>query len=594
MKSVVPRYFLRPVPILIVTGLIHWAGFLSSAPLVREIRFEGNKALSTKALSARLVTRPGVEFSDQTWKKDLEALSSLYRDQGYWEAVIRDSIRTEGEKTWLRVRISEGPRTVIGKVSFLQARELTDGTLLSLLALPQGGPFRQQDFEQGIERILSRYEEIGHPLTRIQTEDFERQGNRLNFSLRLWEGPRVALDSIRVQGNEGTQARVVTREFHVRHGEIYRKSKIEEGRRRILGTGYFQEVLEPEVIPFANQDSFRLVWHATLLEKVKEGRANTAEGVLGYVPREGQKGYLSGFLTASLRNLLGTGRQVGLRWEQLVPSSSLLYFSYEEPYVFSLPLTLGGDVTHEVKDSSYIRTAGSIYARVPLSEEVSLTLGFGRERVVPGSRQNNPNERSDKSLSDFGLAYQKLDLPLNPRSGVDLSGTGEYGIKTFPGVSGNVKVTQTEGDASFFIPLGKGAEGSGYALAALLHGRATVSTEKFIPPSEEYYLGGANSLRGYEEQQFLGSRLAWGNFELRRLLSRTSRVAVFWDIGYYAEKRMNPLLPDSTERVRGTKQGYGIGLREGSETTLLKIDYALGQGQTFGQGKIHVGIENRF
>jgi len=446
----------------------------------------------------------------------------------------------------------------------------------------------------GIERILDRYEQIGHPLSRIEPGDFERQGTRLNFSLRLWEGPKVIIDSIKVVGNEETQARVIAREFHLKSGEVYRKSKLDEGRRRLLATGLFTAVTEPEAVPFANQDSFRLLWHANLLVQVKEGRPNSAEGVMGYVPKEGEKGYLTGYLRASLRNLLGTGREVGLRWERLVPSSSLLYFSYQEPYAFTLPLTLGGEVTHEIRDSSYIRTAGSLYARIPLSEEINLTLGFGRERIVPGSRQNNPNERSDKSLTEFGLAYRRLDLPLNPRAGLDLSGTAEYGIKGFPGRADHARVTRTEGDASFFVPLGKGGEGRGLSLAILTHGRATVSTETFIPPFEEYFLGGANSLRGYAEQQFLGSRVAWTNLELRRLLSRSSRVAAFYDFGTFAEKRLNPLLPDSTEKVRGTKQGYGLGLRMGNETSLLKIDYALGKGERFEQGKIHVGLESRF
>jgi outer membrane protein insertion porin family len=121
-----------------------------------------------------------------------------------------------------------------------------------------------------------------------------------------------------------------------------------------------------------------------------------------------------------------------------------------------------------------------------------------------------------------------------------------------------------------------------------------VSSEKFIPTYEQFYLGGTNTLRGYAEEQFLGSRIAWTNLELRRLFARNSRVAIFYDLGYYREKRLNPFRPDSSEIVKGTRSGYGIGLRAGNETALLKLDYALGQGDHFEQGKIHVGLESRF
>jgi len=599
VKEPVPR---RPFwPARLLAGLVLWGGFAlwcpgksSSGALVREIRFQGNKVFTTRSLLGRIRTKPGMEYSGKVWSADLDSLRAFYRDEGFWEATLADSVRPEGDRVSLGVRVAEGPRAVLGKVVLLGTRALDERTFLSLSGLRAGRPFRKTDFEQGIERVLERYEELGHPLCRIEPGDFERRESRLDFVLRLREGPKVAIDSIQVRGNDETQARVVAREFRMKPGETYRRSKIREGRERLLATGYFLDVLEPEVIPYAGQDSFRLVWRAKLRVHVKEGRPNSAEGVMGYVPREGEKGYLTGFLRAAFRNLLGTGREVGLRWERLVPASSLLFFSYQEPYAFSLPLTLGGEVTHEVRDSSYIRTSGSAFARIPLTGEAGLILGFGRERVVPGSRLANPNRRSDKSLSIFGLAYRRLDLPLNPRAGLDLSGNAEYGIKTFPDRVDHATVTRTAGDASFHVPLGRGGEGSGFSLAILAHGRATISTEEFIPPNEEYFLGGANSLRGYAEQQFLGSRVAWANLELRRLLSRSSRIAAFYDLGTYAEKRMNPLLPDSTERVRGTKQGYGLGLRVGNETSLLKLDYALGKGERFEQGKIHVGVENRF
>lgn len=585
-------------PARLVAGLVLWGALfpavVSSNLLVKEIRFEGNRSFTTRTLLGRLATKSGGAFSEQTWREDVDTLRSFYHEEGYWEAAFRDSVISEEGGVGLRVKVTEGSPVVVGKIGIFGNRTLSDTFLLARLDLRPGKPFRATVLEQDIERLLTRYEETGHPLSRVEPKDFERQGNRLSLVLELWEGPRVAIDSIRVQGNEETQSRVVAREFRLKRGELYRQSKIEEGVRRLSATGFFDEVPRPEVVPFANQDSFRLLWHATLLVKVKERRANTAEGVIGYVPKEGEKGYLSGYLWAAFRNLLGSGRELGLRWERLVPSSSLLFFSYQEPYAFSLPWTLGGEVTHEVRDSSYIRTAGSVYTRVPLSEDVSLSLGFGKERVVLGNRQNNPNTGSDKSLSTFGLSYRSLDVPLNPRLGLDLSGTAEYGIKSFPDRPDHAKVTRTSGDASFYIPIGPGGEGRGFSLAILSHGRATVSTERFISPYEEYYLGGANSLRGYGEQQFQGSRVAWANLELRRLLTRSSRIAAFYDLGYYVEKRMNPNLPDSSETIKGTKQGYGLGLRVGNETSQLKIDYALGQGESFEQGKIHVGLENRF
>ncbi len=272
--------------------------------LVREIRFEGNKAFTSRALLGRVAMKPGGNYSEEAWKADLVALQAFYRAEGYWEANLLDSVRSEGYRVSLLVRVAEGRRVVVGKIVLLGIRTLDEKAFLSRLDLKTDRPFRKTEFEQGIERVVKRYEDLGHPLCRIEPGEFEREKGRLAFRLTVWEGPKVAIDSIQIRGNEETQARVVAREFRMKPGEPYRRSKILEGKKRLLDTGYFLEVPEPAVFPFANQDSFRLLWHAKLLVTVKEGRPNSAEGVMGYVPREGEKGYLSGYLRAALRNLL--------------------------------------------------------------------------------------------------------------------------------------------------------------------------------------------------------------------------------------------------------------------------------------------------
>jgi outer membrane protein assembly factor BamA len=107
-----------------------------------------------------------------------------------------------------------------------------------------------------------------------------------------------------------------------------------------------------------------------------------------------------------------------------------------------------------------------------------------------------------------------------------------------------------------------------------------------VPASEQIRFGGARTLRGYQEDAFRGTLVAWVNAEYR-LISGKSRVFAFCDFGAF--QRL-----ETSGWVRGTRWGYGFGLRIDTKAGLFGIDYGLGEGDGVMRGKVHVGLVNRF
>ena len=120
-----------------------------------------------------------------------------------------------------------------------------------------------------------------------------------------------------------------------------------------------------------------------------------------------------------------------------------------------------------------------------------------------------------------------------------------------------------------------------------MHGVEVKTGDAFAPVSDQVRFGWAKTLRGYEEDAFRGSLVAWGNFEYRYLLGRRSRVFLFLDGGMYQRREREGL-------VRGTKFGYGFGLRLETGLGLFGVDFGLGEGDSFLQAKVHVGLVSRF
>ena len=126
-------------------------------------------------------------------------------------------------------------------------------------------------------------------------------------------------------------------------------------------------------------------------------------------------------------------------------------------------------------------------------------------------------------------------------------------------------------------------------VALKLNGRELQGS--FFEISDLFKLGGTNSLRGYREDQFLGSRVFWSNLEYRLLLARRTYTYLFFDTGYYLVKE------DAARKVSKQEAfniGYGLGLNIETSLGVIGVSFALAKGDSFTDGKIHFGLVSEF
>jgi outer membrane protein assembly factor BamA len=128
-----------------------------------------------------------------------------------------------------------------------------------------------------------------------------------------------------------------------------------------------------------------------------------------------------------------------------------------------------------------------------------------------------------------------------------------------------------------------------------LHGRKISSSR--LEQSDLYQIGGTNTVRGYRENQFYGSQTVWSNLEYRFLTGRSSSVFGLFDAGYFSrpsdELRHKEFGYDISSQ-ENFLYGYGIGARIETALGIIRVSYALSEGDGFSAGKIHFGIANDF
>ena len=322
---------------------------------------------------------------------------------------------------------------------------------------------------------------------------------------------------------------------------------------------------------------------ARLQYQVEELRYNQFEGVLGSRPGGGT----SGLLRLDLGNLAGTGRVVGARWEGRGPKSELLAARYVEPLLLGAPLRIEATVEQQREDTLFTR------------ERLGATLQFlisGRERVEAGVEQDHVLKprigvsEADLQSTTFALERDTRDPPLVPRTGsrVRLSASQTFKREHLSGTAREkARASAIESRIEWYRPTGPHL---GLAWQASLAGR--FSSQPILSEFERYPLGGAASLRGFDEQAFRVDRYGLSRAEARWFPGRAGQhVALFWDHAWTFTR-----LPTDTGTRADAHQrdAFGFGLRFEGPTGLIGVDYGLEAGRAPADGKLHLQLVSSF
>jgi outer membrane protein assembly factor BamA len=575
--------------------LLLFSSSLSSAATIRSLSVRGNSVFTGREIAGWLTSRAGAQFSQAALRGDSTLVLDSYRSQGYLGARVRFGppfFSPDSAFVDMTLVVEEGKQSLLSRLGVTGSVRLTEAEILDRFDLSPGAPLDQSLLERDIEALLVRYEKLGYPFARCSVDSLGGRrgslGDSVDILLRVEEGSRMTIDEIRVEGNRETDASVITRETRLDRGEQFNPAKIDAIRGRLNRLNIFSSVADPELYV---RDG-----HGGLLIRVREGNTNTFDGILGYIPPAvpGASGYLTGLASVSMRNLFGTGRKLSLRWQREDRLSQEIGVRYVEPWIFSLPVNVGGGFLQRQQDSTYVRRTLDLSTELMFSEELSVSLVFSAEKVIPATDSTTVARVVGTSETTGGIEiqYDTRDDIYSPESGARYRTDYHFGHKSIGSVPAGTALSAVTGgtvqrlgvDLEFFLPAFRRQ-----VIAFGLHGREIRTGQ--VQQGEMYQFGGANTLRGYRENQFLGAEIAWTNAEYRFLLARRSFLFGFLDTGYY-NRPQDDLL--GTPSARGFKYGYGIGIRLDTPLGNMGVSFAFGQGDSFGTAKIHIGLINDF
>lgn len=550
----------------------HAAATRSHAAEPPRIEIDGHESLSGREIASILAPEGRATADESTLAARADSLLGRLALEGHPFARVEIAWEETPRGLVLAVTIDEGPSV---SLSSIVIEDATGGRPAGVPSpvLSAGVTLSKGAIEREVEALLEGFEEAGRPFAAIRVGGVaENEDGAISLRFNVDPGPETRFGVLSVSGNEATRANVIERESGIVPGEPYRSSTVKSLRSRLEKLGFFDSVSAPVV----SVDP--LTGLATVGVKVEEGPAGRVSGVLGYAAGRGEaEGLFTGIVDVELGNIAGTGRAAAARWERIRSDYTRIAFSYNEPWLLGAPIDVGVRGEQTVNDTVYTTTEGDVLVTARMGERTRVTWTLGGERFVPGAADEATTTSYRTSMSG---EYDGTDVPGNPTRGGALSVTVVYSAK-----KGSEGARDRSGAAAVeawaYVATARRQVVALRAMAAAL-----ASTEDEVPFHEQLPLGGALDLRGYREEQFRGTRVGLASVEYRFLLSRRSRALVFVDAGYFYRGGAN--------FAKGTKLGYGIGLRGETRLGIIALDYGLGEGDDLLDGKLHVGLIREF
>ena len=570
------------VPFLLLLPALSFAQEIEGRE-VAEIRVEGNKEVPTESILMVMDTKPGMPLSMARLRSDLRAIY----DMGFFaqEPVALPMLTPEG-RIILVVRVFENP--VVKDIVFKGNTAIPSEKLKAVMQTQPGKILNLHALRRDLQRIQDLYIANGY-LAQPLAPDISEDGTIVIPIQELKVvGVRVDLGQ-----KPKTKEKVVWRELQLRPGQIYNQRVIEEDRRRLFLLDIFEEV----IVDWRDvEDPKTGELGVEVTYKLKEKKTGLANIGLGYSSRD----EIVGFAAIQDTNFRGLGQHLRLMVEFFDRKGFDLYYYrpwidnkrtgfainifdrsfYREP---TTALVLGGGQGTITEDLlfSEIRRGIRLSARRPkgdyLWHELKLRtekVYFQQRRIVGGTIEQVGGKADQGWVT--GIAYSRLldtrDFPFDPSKGTYFEGELELAPKLFGDSRSFAKLLI---DWRRYIPQGKNT----VFATRLLLGTAIGS----VPIFENFFVGGAETLRGYTIDRFVGRNMVVFNAELRRRFRKELQGVLFLDIG---DAFGGPNSLDLKAAQAGTpkrrdalrlKVGYGFGVRFVTPFGLLRFDFGFGE-----------------
>lgn len=565
---------------------------------------KGNVAVSEEEIAAALKTKQGMEFTEAGLTEDLSAIYDLG-----WFYDLHPEFKLVPEGVQVIYNVLENP---VYKETKVNGNTVIDGKKVeACFDLEKNKIANLKQINKCVQKLEEEYRSNGYILARVNDVHMEQDGT---LQVTVNEG---LVEGFKVKGNKKCKDYVITREMKLKPGKPFNAKDARRSMQRVYNLGYFEDVnvkLNPGREPNSVEVEIDVVEMNTGTFGIGAGYSN-ADGFVGMI-------------SIGDKNFRGTGDKINIRWEFGGEDNKNYDFSYTRPWLddkeTAATINLY-DITNEYADYDINGDEIARYDKKRRGQELTFSRKTHNEFVsnyvtiknrddiykgeadgYEGDKEQyyedqfykeNPDgsiaSKSDKYKNwmpktaaerrkeNFGLTrsitlgriYDSRDNVYDPHEGKRMA----YSVEWAGGLGGDFDFTKFTADWRYYFRAG------GESVWALNLGAGYADGD--MPLSQRFSMGGSDTLRGYEDDQFRGNSMLKATLEYRFPIVKKVQGVLFTDNGYAWDKRHEDEFDFGL-----IKNSYGVGLRINSPLGPVKLDYGYGEDG----GKFHFSFGGQF
>ena len=473
---------------------------------VTDIIIQGAKQLEPSELKSQLalsergmfswVTGSGI-LREEILDRDAAALEAYYGNRGFLNAKVgQPEVQYSDKGITVIFQVEEGTRYKVASVNFsgdMIAAPADLNTVVALDDLAKSKEFFDRSvMRSDLQKLTEHYSNFGYAFAEADVKMARNEeDSSLDITYVMSKGTMVSINRVLIEGNSKTRDNVIRREMRLADGDLFNGSQLRRSNTRLNKLDFFETVeITPEPTGSPNALNLRV--------KVKEKPTGQFSAGVGY------SSYSQVFFSGQVleRNLFGMGYQLG--FTGTISARSADYTAtFWNPHYDDTNLGMGVALYNKMDEySDYDKKSvgGRLLFGYPLGEYTNLSWNYRLEQYTIEDVEDD----ADKVIKDIegdnwassvyaSIKRDTTDRRINPTKGTTYQFSTEYGGGVLGGDDDFIKYIA---DTNHYYPI---------FLETIIHlhaqaGYIMENGGEEIPPFERFYLGGMNSVRGYEER----------------------------------------------------------------------------------------------
>jgi hypothetical protein len=482
---------------------------------------------------------------------EIDRILQQIKKRGFFTARI-DSI-SKADKTF-SAHINLGKKTntiiIINKLKPEERTKLYGASQTTESAI-DSIKIKTNEFDEFTNQLLKQIDKIGKSFSEISYINPIMKNDTLIIELTISDSSNRKIDKVIVRGYNAFPEKFISNYFLINTKTVFSKLKLKNVSNLTNRLDFIKENKAPEVL--FKKDSTHLY---LFFDKLG---TSSFDGIVNFSSKQNGKGLLlNGNLDLKLNNTFNSGEKFEIIWNKVSDEKTDFKINSYVPYLFNSKFSTTLEFNLYRQDSTFINTNFKLNTDYSINQRSHASVLYRSEN---SNYLLNTLDNEITSYSNYfiGLGYQMKKLSTSNlydfNNGINLNlivGKRKTSLES---------INQLKLHFSAFANLQINNRGF-----LNIRNESGLLTSKNYLLNELFRIGGANSIRGYNEQSIFTNGYSYSNIEFRYSLDRSSYLYSITDLGAYKES--------TTKKIKKLI-GIGAGYQFKINNNFVNIGYVI-------------------